>query len=219
MAEKKWKLARRPTAAALDLTMMCALVGALCGFGSQAAAQSAASQQVVSGLRAAMEWGQPAQRRALRRILSSLAGSGQTSSVDPGPKPGPNQKNSAPAEPNQPSPVQVAAKKPDPAASAVTTTVSASEVQSLPASGRRWEEFVLETPAATAAAGSSQVSLRGSGQQPADVTVDGVSIRMAYGSGAGSSPGASGQPASAAGLSEPNGMGINIAAMVSGPSF
>ena len=181
MAERKQNLAR-PAAVVLDLMLMGALLGALTGFGSHAAAQSAAAIQVASGLRAAMEWGLPAQTRALSRILGSLATSDQ-----PGPaQAGPNQAGSTPAGPNQPSPVQVAAKKPDPAASAVTTTVTATEVQALPASGRRWEEFVLDTPAATAATGSSQVSLRGSGQQPADVTVDGASIRLAYGSGASS---------------------------------
>ena len=202
MAERKQNLAR-PTAAVLDLMLMGALLGALTGFGSHAAAQTASAIQVASGLRAAMEWGLPAQRRALSRILGILASSDQPGSADADP----NQKNTAQAGANQPSPVQKAEKTTDPAASAVTTTISATEVQSLPASGRRWEQFVLDTPAATAATGSSEVSLRGSGRQPADITVDGASIRLAYGSGASSSPGASGQPTSAAGLSEPNGMG------------
>ena len=130
-------------------------------------------------------------------------------SDQPGPaQAGRNQTDSAPAGPHQPSPVQAAATaspirplRPSPRRS------RPPRCKSLPASGRRWEEFVLDTPAAAAATGSSQVSLRRLGQQPADITVDGASIRLAYGSGASSSPGASGQPTSAAGLSEPNGMG------------
>jgi hypothetical protein len=75
----------------------------------------------------------------------------------------------------------------DPVAPAVSTTVSASQLQALPASGRRWQEFLLDTPAATDSAGSSQASYRGS-QQSAGVTVDGASIGLAFGVSASSSP-------------------------------
>ena len=111
MAERKWNLAR-PAAAALDLMVMGALAGAMTGFGSQAAAQSAAAIQVASGLRAAVEWGLPAQQQALGRILDSVKSSGQPSSTEAGPDPagsapaGANQKNSA-----QLSPVQDAARQ------------------------------------------------------------------------------------------------------------
>jgi hypothetical protein len=58
---------------------------------------------------------------------------------------------------------------------AVTTTVTAAELQALPVSGRRWQEFVLDTPtAATQAGGEGEASLRGA-QQPAETTLDGSS--------------------------------------------
>jgi hypothetical protein len=75
----------------------------------------------------------------------------------------------------------------EPVASAVSTTVSASQLQALPASGRRWQEFLLDTPAASASAGSSQTSYRGS-QQSAEVTVDGANIGLAFGVSAASGP-------------------------------
>jgi hypothetical protein len=82
-------------------------------------------------------------------------------------------------------PTLAAAQPPDPVAPAVSTTVSASQLQSLPASGRRWQEFLLDTPAASASADSSQASYRGS-QQSAEVTVDGADIGLAFGVSAGS---------------------------------
>lgn len=69
----------------------------------------------------------------------------------------------------------------EPAAAAVTTTVSAEQLQALPASGRRWQELFLDTPAATSTQGSSALALRGAGQDPADTTVDGASTRLAFG--------------------------------------
>jgi len=73
----------------------------------------------------------------------------------------------------------------DPVTPAVSTTVSASQLQALPASGRRWQEFLLDTPAAGASADSSQASYRGS-QQSAQVSVDGANIGLAFGVSAGS---------------------------------
>jgi Carboxypeptidase regulatory-like domain len=79
-----------------------------------------------------------------------------------------------------------ATKPPDPVTPAVTTTITAAQLQALPASGRRWQEFLLDTPAASASTGSSsQVSFRGS-QQSAQVTVDGANIGVAFGVFAGS---------------------------------
>ena len=103
--------------------------------------------------------------------------------------------------------IQAAARHVDPVTPSVTTTVSASELQSLPVGGRRWSEFVLDTPASSAAAHSSQASLRGASQQPSDLSVDGASTRLAFGSTSGSSPGARGQASSVKGISEPGGMG------------
>jgi hypothetical protein len=84
-------------------------------------------------------------------------------------------------------PILAAAESSDPSAPATTSTVTAAEVQALPASGRRWQEFLLDTPTSTAAPGSSQASLRG-GSQSADMTVDGASLRLAFGAGAVSEP-------------------------------
>ena len=85
--------------------------------------------------------------------------------------------------------------------SAVTTTVSAAELQSLPLSGRRWQEFVLDTAATAAPAGASQPSLRGAGQGTSDISVDGASTSLAFG-GESQGAGSAGQ-----GMAEPSGMG------------
>ena len=88
--------------------------------------------------------------------------------------------------PSPPAASAVAAAQPsDPVTPAVSTTISASQLQSLPASGRRWQDFLLDTPAAGASAGSSQASFRGS-QQSAQVSVDGANISLAFGVSAGS---------------------------------
>ncbi len=104
-------------------------------------------------------------------------------------------------------PVQAASQKGDPVSAAVTTNLSGSEVQSLPATGRRWEEFVMDTPASSAAPGSAHVSLRGDSQQDADTSVDGVSTQLAFGSASGSSRSSRAQSTSGQGMSEPQGMG------------
>ena len=72
----------------------------------------------------------------------------------------------------------------DPVTPVVSTTVTATQLQALPASGRRWQEFLLDTPAANASADSSQASYRGS-QQSAEVTIDGASTSLAFGAAAG----------------------------------
>ncbi len=74
---------------------------------------------------------------------------------------------------------------PDPVTPAAATTVTAAQLQSLPAGGRRWQEFLLDTPAASASADSSQASYRGS-QESAEITVDGANRRLAFGAAAGS---------------------------------
>ncbi|HEY1649954.1 MAG TPA: carboxypeptidase regulatory-like domain-containing protein [Terracidiphilus sp.] len=84
-------------------------------------------------------------------------------------------------------PMVSAAQSADPATPATTSTITAAEAQALPASGRRWQEFLLDTPTSTPAPGSSQATLRG-GSQSADMTVDGTSLRLAFGAGAVSEP-------------------------------
>ena len=101
----------------------------------------------------------------------------------------------------------------DPVTPVVQTTLTAAELGALPAAGRRWQDFVLDTPtAATAAGGTSQASLRGAGMEPAETSIDGVSTRLAFGGGGSwgldssgldsSGPGSNGQ-----GGREQNGMG------------
>jgi hypothetical protein len=76
--------------------------------------------------------------------------------------------------------------------------MNAAELQALPVSGRRWQDFVLDnTPtSATPSGGQAQISLRGAGQQPAEIAVDGVSKDLAFGRTGGtngSGQGSSGQ--------------------------
>jgi hypothetical protein len=90
--------------------------------------------------------------------------------------------------------MQAASQDVDPVTPVVTTTASAAELQSLPVSGRHWEDFVLDTPTASApAGGESATSLRGAGQDPVETTVDGASTRLAFGGSGSSGPGSSGQ--------------------------
>ena len=95
----------------------------------------------------------------------------------------------------QPAPkrIQAASQRVDPVTPVVTTTVTAEQLQALPVTGRRWQDFALDTPtAATPAGGTSQTSLRGAGQQPAETTIDGAGTRLAFGGSGGSGPGSSG---------------------------
>ena len=74
----------------------------------------------------------------------------------------------------------------EPDSAAVTTNVSGEQLHELPASGRHWEDFLLDTPGAAAGSGSGQVAVRGAGHDPADTTIDGASVRLAFGGAAGS---------------------------------
>ena len=85
-------------------------------------------------------------------------------------------------------PILAAAERVDPVTPAVATTVTAAQLQALPASGRRWQEFLLDTPAASASADSSQASFRAT-QESAEITIDGASTRLAFGVAAGSGSG------------------------------
>ncbi len=90
------------------------------------------------------------------------------------------------------SPVAVAAQKPDPLAASTTTTVTSTQLQSLPVAGRRWQEFLNETPASSANADSSAQSYRGS-QESAEITIDGANLSLAFGVAAGSAAGSTAQ--------------------------
>ncbi len=78
--------------------------------------------------------------------------------------------------------IVAAAQQPAPAAEAVTTTMTADELQSLPVTGRHWQDFLLDTPtASTQSGGASAASLRGSLDQPPDTSIDGMSTELAFG--------------------------------------
>jgi hypothetical protein len=69
-----------------------------------------------------------------------------------------------------------------PATQAVSTTLPEEQLQQLPLTGRRWQDFVLDTPAAsTPAQAESQTALRGAGEGAAETTVDGASRTLAFG--------------------------------------
>jgi hypothetical protein len=79
-------------------------------------------------------------------------------------------------------PVLAASQESEPATPALSTRMSAAELQALPVSGRRWQDFVLDnTPTSTTpAGGQGEISLRGAGQ-PAEIAVDGVGKGLAFG--------------------------------------
>jgi hypothetical protein len=111
----------------------------------------------------------------------------------------------------QPRPVLAASQESGPAAPAVSAAMSAAELQALPVSGRRWQDFVLDNAATsvTPAGGQGQYSLRGVGQQPPEITVDGFSKGLAFG-GTGGTNGTGGTSGPGQGRSgqggEPSGM-------------
>ncbi len=82
-------------------------------------------------------------------------------------------------------PVAAAAQETDPAAAAATATLTAAQLHALPAAGRNWQEFLLNTPASSASAGASQETYRSS-QESAEVTVDGANKSLKFGVMAGS---------------------------------
>ena len=90
-------------------------------------------------------------------------------------------------------PVLVASESGGPAASTVTATMTAAQLQAMPVSGRRWEEFVLDSAptASTPSGGQGQTSLRGAGTQPAAMAVDGAPTELAFGRSGGSGNGSS----------------------------
>ena len=69
----------------------------------------------------------------------------------------------------------------DPAAQVVDTTIESEQLQQLPLTGRRWEDFALDTPAVAATAGGAQPSVRGAEAQPPEVTLDGATRTLAFG--------------------------------------
>jgi hypothetical protein len=95
-------------------------------------------------------------------------------------------------------PIVAAIAKADPEVPVLETTVSDSELAALPASGRNWQNFTLETPAASEPADSSEPvypgedqrgeDQRGEDQAPAEMTIDGAPTRLAFGAAADTTP-------------------------------
>ena len=91
---------------------------------------------------------------------------------------------------------------------AATATMSASELQALPVSGRHWQDFVLDNAptSATLAGGQAEISLRAAGQQRAGTAVDGAGRSLAFGSTNSSGQGSQGVGPLGQGAGEPAGM-------------
>jgi hypothetical protein len=87
---------------------------------------------------------------------------------------------------------EATASAPGPAAETTASKLTGNELHALPASGRRWEEFALDTPESASSTGG-RTALRGPGQGEADATVDGVSRRLAFGTPGGQGKNATGQ--------------------------
>jgi hypothetical protein len=103
------------------------------------------------------------------------------------------------------SPIAAAAQRADPATAVVATTVTARQLESLPAGGRRWQEFLLDTPAASTGADGTQALYRGS-QESAEITIDGASTTLKFGVAAGSGSGSTAQDPAGQGADQPSAM-------------
>jgi hypothetical protein len=105
------------------------------------------------------------------------------------------------------SPAQVAARQAGLAASPSTTTMTGADIEALPASSRRWEEFVMDSPPDTAQSNGAPSPMTFTGSQADDMSVDGVSLRLSFGSTSTPASGSPSQSSSGRGLTEPSGMG------------
>jgi hypothetical protein len=104
----------------------------------------------------------------------------------------------------------------DPVAPVVDTTLPAEQLQQLPLTGRHWQDFALDTPAASASPETqSETALRGAGQSLPQVTIDGTSRTLAFGAaGAGtSSQSEAGQPAIGSEWAQGRGTGMSSPAI------
>ena len=86
------------------------------------------------------------------------------------------------------SPVAAAVQQANPSTADVATTVTAAQLQSLPAGGRQWQQFLQDTPAANSGTASSQPTYRGS-VESAEMTIDGSNRTLKFGAAAGTGTG------------------------------
>jgi hypothetical protein len=102
------------------------------------------------------------------------------------------------------SPVLAAPRDRDPASPADSSSLSAAELQALPISGRRWQDFVLDN-APRAAGGQGQSSQQGLGQT-AEIAIDGMSKGLAFRPSGGTAHDSPGSGSVGQGAQEPAGM-------------
>jgi hypothetical protein len=113
-----------------------------------------------------------------------------------------------------PRPIQAAFHDIPPATQAVTTTLPVEQLQALPLTGRRWQDFALDTPTASSRAGSDgQAALRGEGQEAASFTVDGVNRTLAFGGVSSASGAEAGQSQMGSGWAQGRGATLGGPAM------
>jgi hypothetical protein len=83
---------------------------------------------------------------------------------------------------SRPQPLQAAFHDIEPSTQVVSTSLTGEQLQQLPLTGRHWQDFVLDTPAAsTQSSTESQTALRGAGATEPEVTLDGASRTLAFG--------------------------------------
>jgi hypothetical protein len=106
----------------------------------------------------------------------------------------------------------------DPVTPVVATTLTAEQIQSLPIAGRKWQNFVLDTPTASAQSpGAAPAAQQGNGTSPPETTIDGVSTRLAFGAASGSGHGSGGSGSAdgnpSPGMAQPwaSGHGLQVA--------
>ena len=100
-------------------------------------------------------------------------------------------------------PARTAAGDLDPVTPVVTASMTAEQVQGLPVGGRRWQDFVQDSPtAASAAGGGTQTALRGAGLMGPGMQVDGANTGLAFGGERGTGTQTQGSGAETSGMGQ-----------------
>lgn len=101
----------------------------------------------------------------------------------------------------------------DPISPVLATTLTAEQIQALPLAGRKWQNFVLDTPTSSAQSpGESPSVQEGNATSPTETTIDGVSTRLAFGSPSGSGQGSTdGRSSTGMAQSWASGHGLQVA--------
>lgn len=118
-------------------------------------------------------WPAPRAEQALRWVAASAATAAINSVEGPSPK---SQSESMQIEPLSP---------------LSETKISGADLQSLPAAGRRWQDFLPDTAPGSAEARSND-ALRGAGQGAPETSIEGTGTRLAFGGSGGAGPDGSG---------------------------